>query len=61
MTAEAGHFALVLALVLTCVQSTVPLWGARRGDAVLMSRADYDAWMKQAEEQMSSNGTEEES
>jgi cytochrome c-type biogenesis protein CcmF len=39
MTAEAGHFALVLALVLACVQSTVPLWGARRGDPVLMGVA----------------------
>jgi cytochrome c-type biogenesis protein CcmF len=39
MTAEAGHFALVLAFVLACVQSTVPLWGARRSDAVLMGVA----------------------
>ncbi len=39
MTAEAGHFALVLALVLACVQSTVPLLGARRGDAALMGVA----------------------
>jgi cytochrome c-type biogenesis protein CcmF len=33
---EAGHFALVLALVLSLVQGTVPFWGARVGDRTLM-------------------------
>ena len=36
MIAELGHYALVLALAIALVQSTVPLYGARRGDAVLM-------------------------
>jgi cytochrome c-type biogenesis protein CcmF len=35
--AEAGHYALILALALAAVQSTVPLWGARRRDARLMA------------------------
>ncbi|MFC4626113.1 heme lyase CcmF/NrfE family subunit [Daeguia caeni] len=39
MTVEIGHFALVLALALTLVQSVVPLIGARRRDAQLMSVA----------------------
>ena len=43
MIAEAGHYALVLALVLACVQGIVPFWGARRGDAVLMGVADGTA------------------
>ena len=34
MIAELGHYALVLALAIALVQSTVPLYGARRGDAV---------------------------
>jgi cytochrome c-type biogenesis protein CcmF len=34
---EAGHFALVLAFALALVQSTVPLIGARRGDARMMA------------------------
>jgi len=33
---EFGHFALVLALALALAQATVPLWGARTGDATLM-------------------------
>ncbi len=37
MTAEIGHFALILALLVACVQAAVPLWGAHRGDPVLMS------------------------
>jgi cytochrome c-type biogenesis protein CcmF len=37
VTAEAGHYALVLALALALLQSTVPLWGARRNDATLMA------------------------
>ena len=36
MIAEIGHYALVLALGLALIQSIVPLWGARRGDAALM-------------------------
>ncbi|MDA0703427.1 MAG: heme lyase NrfEFG subunit NrfE, partial [Proteobacteria bacterium] len=32
MIAEIGHYALVLAFILAIVQSTVPLWGAARGD-----------------------------
>ncbi|MEM8836992.1 MAG: heme lyase CcmF/NrfE family subunit [Pseudomonadota bacterium] len=39
MTAELGHFALILALVLALVQSVVPIVGARRGDAMLMATA----------------------
>ena len=30
MLAELGHFALILALLVACVQSTLPLWGAWR-------------------------------
>ena len=30
MIAELGHFALVLALALALVQSSVPFWGAMR-------------------------------
>ncbi len=37
MIVEAGHFALVLALALSLVQSTVPFWGARKNDSQLMS------------------------
>ncbi len=37
MIAELGHYALVLALALTIVQSIVPFWGARTGDEVLMA------------------------
>ena len=36
MTAELGHFALILALVLAIVQGVVPLIGAQRNN---------DAWM----------------
>jgi cytochrome c-type biogenesis protein CcmF len=36
MIAEAGHFALVLALCLAAAQATVPLFGASRNDAALM-------------------------
>ena len=39
MIAELGHYALVLALALALVQSTVPLYGARRDDPVLMNVA----------------------
>ena len=37
MTAEVGQFALILAFVLALVQSAAPLWGAHRGDPVLMA------------------------
>lgn len=36
MIAELGHYALVLALSLSLVQSIVPFWGARTGDTALM-------------------------
>ncbi len=39
MIVETGHFALVLALVLALVQSSLPLWGARRRSAALMGTA----------------------
>ncbi|MYZ48880.1 heme lyase CcmF/NrfE family subunit [Propylenella binzhouense] len=41
--AELGHFALVLALALSLIQSSVPLWGARSGDARLMGVAPATA------------------
>ncbi|MBN8901548.1 MAG: heme lyase CcmF/NrfE family subunit [Rhodospirillales bacterium] len=37
MIAELGHFALILALLVTCVQATVPLIGAARQDAAWMA------------------------
>jgi len=37
MLAEVGQFALILALLLALVQSAAPLWGAHRGDGVLMA------------------------
>ena len=43
MTPEFGHYALVLALALALVQATVPLWGARKNDAALMSVASSTA------------------
>ena len=43
MIAEIGHYALVLALVLACIQGVVPFWGARRSDATLMQVADGTA------------------
>ena len=39
MIAEAGHYALVLALALALIQSTVPMIGARLRDPALMSVA----------------------
>jgi cytochrome c-type biogenesis protein CcmF len=39
MIPELGHFALVLALAIALVQSTVPLYGARTGDPVLIGVA----------------------
>src|SRR5215467_5290672 len=43
MIAELGHYALVLALAIALIQSTVPLYGARRADAVLMGVAEPTA------------------
>ena len=40
MIVELGHFALILALMVAVVQSTLPLWGAQRGDARLMALAE---------------------
>ena len=37
MSAEVGQFSLILALLLALVQSVAPLWGAHRGDGVLMA------------------------
>ncbi|MGI9492660.1 MAG: heme lyase CcmF/NrfE family subunit [Geminicoccaceae bacterium] len=37
MITELGHYALVLALGLSIVQSTLPFWGARRNDPQLMA------------------------
>jgi cytochrome c-type biogenesis protein CcmF len=37
---ELGHFALILALMVALLQSTLPLWGAQRGDARLMALAE---------------------
>ena len=39
MIAEAGHYALVLALALALIQSTVPIAGARMRDVALMNVA----------------------
>ena len=39
MIAEAGHYALVLALALALIQSTVPMLGARWHDIALMNVA----------------------
>ena len=39
MIAETGHYALVLALALAILQSTLPIWGARTRDAALMGLA----------------------
>ena len=39
MIAELGHFALVLAFVVACVQMVVPMIGAHRNDTVLMDVA----------------------
>src|ERR1700687_418280 len=39
MMAEAGHYALVLALALALIQSTLPILGARWRDAALMNVA----------------------
>src|SRR6266536_1040688 len=39
MSAESGHYALVLALALALVQAGVPMVGARKNDPVLMAVA----------------------
>ncbi|MEZ5797430.1 MAG: heme lyase CcmF/NrfE family subunit [Paracoccaceae bacterium] len=39
MIVEIGHYALVLALMVAVVQSTLPMWGAHRRDAALMALA----------------------
>lgn len=39
MTAELGHYALVLALALALVQSIIPIWGAQTRDVKLMAMA----------------------
>ncbi|MCU0789685.1 MAG: heme lyase CcmF/NrfE family subunit [Nitratireductor sp.] len=43
MTVELGHFALVLALALSLVQSVLPVYGARRGDVRLMETGSWAA------------------
>jgi cytochrome c-type biogenesis protein CcmF len=43
MVPELGHFALVLALALALIQATVPVFGARRNDPVLMGVAGTTA------------------
>ena len=40
MTAEIGHYALVLALALALIQSVVPILGTRLHDNTLMSIAE---------------------
>jgi cytochrome c-type biogenesis protein CcmF len=40
MIVELGHFALILALMVALIQSTLPLWGAQVNDARLMALAD---------------------
>jgi len=39
MIVELGHFALILALVVAAVQTTIPLVGARRNDLQMMAVA----------------------
>ena len=46
MIIELGHFALILALLVAIVQSTLPLWGAHRGDARLMALAEPSAMIQ---------------
>ena len=41
--AELGHYALILALVIALIQSTLPLWGAHVGDNRLMAVAPVTA------------------
>lgn len=46
MIVELGHFALVLAFAVTLFQSSVPIWGALRGDAVLARLAPRAALLQ---------------
>ena len=46
MIAEIGQFTLVLALLLALLQSTLPLWGAARGDTRLMATAPVAAHLQ---------------
>ena len=39
MIAELGHYALVLALMLGLIEACLPIYGARRNDAVMMASA----------------------
>ena len=39
MIAELGHYALVIALMLGVIEACVPIYGARRNDAVIMASA----------------------
>ena len=39
MTAELGHYALILALAVALAQFVLPLWGAQRNDPTLMAIA----------------------
>jgi len=39
MIPELGHFALIVALCIACVQASIPLLGAQRGDATWMALA----------------------
>jgi cytochrome c-type biogenesis protein CcmF len=48
MIVELGHFALILALMVALVQSTLPLCGAQRGDARLMALAGPAAGLQLA-------------
>ncbi len=48
MIAEIGHFAMILALCVALVQATVPLFGARRGDPVMMGIAAPAAFIQLA-------------
>ncbi|MDO8423124.1 MAG: heme lyase CcmF/NrfE family subunit [Parvibaculum sp.] len=43
MIAELGHFSLVLALAVACVQMVVPMIGAHRGDVAMMAVAQKAA------------------
>ncbi|QLH38753.1 MAG: heme lyase CcmF/NrfE family subunit [Defluviicoccus sp.] len=43
MSVETGHFALILALLVACVQGSLPMIGARRGNAAWMALADSAA------------------
>jgi cytochrome c-type biogenesis protein CcmF len=48
MIIEAGHFALVLALLVAGVQTLAGLWGGHRADAVLMRSAGLAAYLQLA-------------